>query len=118
MNCSAAGSSNGKTPASGAGYRGSSPCPAASGGGLLRLVAVQAPVRPLRRQQLLVGALLDDAAVVEHDDPAGAADGRQPVGDDDRRAAGQKAPQARLDAALRVDVDVRGGLVEHEDPRV
>src|SRR3712207_5882981 len=77
----AAGSSNGKTPASGAGYRGSSPCPAASarisrGGGLLRPVAVQAPVGALRRQELLVRALLDDAAVVEDDDPARPLDGR------------------------------------------
>ena len=31
---------------------------------------MQAPVGAFRRQQLLVGALLDDPAVVEHDDPA------------------------------------------------
>src|ERR1044072_4131341 len=93
-----AGSSNGKTPASGAGYRGSSPCPAASGrgcasgGGLFRPVAMQAPVGALRRQQFLVGALLDDAAVVKHHDPARALDRGEPVGDHDRRAAREQAP--------------------------
>ena len=57
-------------------------------------------------------------AVLEHDDAPGLADGREPVGDHDRRAAGQQPPQAALDPALGVDVDVRGGLVEHEDARV
>ena len=65
-----------------------------------------------------MGALLDDPAVVEHDDPPGLADGREAVGDDDRRAPGQQAAQAGLDAALGVQVDVRRRLVEHEDARV
>ena len=63
-------------------------------------------------------ALLDDPAVLEHDDLAGALDRREAVGDDDRGAAGQQAPQAVLDPALGVDVDVRGRLVEDQDPRV
>ena len=63
-------------------------------------------------------ALLDDPAVVEHDDVPGAPDRREAVGDHDRRAAGQQPAQALLDPALGVDVDVRGRLVEHEDPRV
>ena len=40
--------------------------------GLLGPVAVQAPVGALGGEQLVVGALLDDPAVVEHDDAAGA----------------------------------------------
>ena len=88
------------------------------GGGLLGPVAVQAPVGALAAEQLLVRALLDDAAVVEHDDVAGAADGGEAVGDHDRRAAGEQPPQAGLDPALRVDVDVRGRLVEDEDARI
>ena len=63
-------------------------------------------------------ALLDDPAAVEHDDSAGLADRRQAVGDDDRRASGEQAAQARLDAPLRVEVDVRGRLVEDQDARV
>ena len=65
-----------------------------------------------------MGALFDDAAVFEHDDLAGAFDRGEAVGDDDRRAAGEQPPQAGLDARLGVDVDVGGGLVEDEDPRV
>ena len=56
--------------------------------------------------------------LVEDDDPAGLADRRQPVRDDDRRAPGEQPPQPGLDAPLGVQVDVRGRLVEDEDPRV
>ena len=68
--------------------------------------------------QLVVGALLGDAAVLEHDDPPGLADRRETVGDHDRGAPGQQTAQALLDAGLGVQVDVGGGLVEHEDARV
>ena len=85
---------------------------------LLHPVAVQPPVGALGVEQLVVRALLDDPAAVEHDDPAGLADRRQAVGDDDRRAAREQPAQAGLDAALGVQVDVRRRLVEDEDPRV
>src|SRR4051812_15597898 len=85
---------------------------------LLSPILVQAPVVAAGRQQLLVRALLDDPAVLEHDDLAGALDRGQPVRDHDRGAAGQQAPQAVLDPALGVHVDVRGGLVQDQDPRV
>ena len=38
------------------------------------------------RQQLRLGALLDDVAAVDHDDLVGAPGSREAVGDDDRRA--------------------------------
>ena len=63
-------------------------------------------------------ALLDDPALVEHDDPPGLADRRQAVGDDDRGAPGEQPAQPVLDPALGVQVDVRGRLVEDEDARV
>ena len=65
-----------------------------------------------------MGALLGDAAVLEHDDPAGLADGGEAMGDHDRGAPGEQPAQGLLDAALGVQVDVGGGLVEHEDARV
>ena len=65
-----------------------------------------------------MGALLDDEAVVQDDDPAGLADRRQAVRDDDRGAAGEQAAQALLDRRLGVEVDVRGGLVEDQDAGV
>src|SRR5215211_9099931 len=90
----------------------------ASGGGLLRPVAVEARVRAARVEQLLVRALLLDPAVVEHDDVARAADRREAVRDHDRRPAGQQPPQPVLDLRLRAHVHVRGRLVEDEDARV
>src|SRR5688500_14190768 len=55
-----------------------------SGGGLRRPIAVQARVRAARVEQFLVRSLLLDPAMVEHDDPAGAADRGEAVRDHDR----------------------------------
>ena len=81
-------------------------------------VPVQRRVEAAPRQQLLVRALLDDAPMLEHHDQIGIADGRQPVGDDERSSVDQKAAKRNLDAALGADVDGRGRLVEDEDARV
>src|SRR6266516_2748083 len=85
---------------------------------LRRPIGVERGVRPAGRDQLFVAALLDDPALVQDDDASRLADGRQSVGDDDRRAPGEQPPQAGLDAPLGVQVDVRGRLVEDEDARV
>ena len=63
-------------------------------------------------------ALLDDPAVLEHDDQVGAADGREPVRDDERGAAGEQARERLLDHGLAGDVDARGRLVEDQQARV
>ena len=73
---------------------------------------------PASVDQLVVGAGLHDPAVVEHDDRVGAADRREPVGDDERRSTGEEPAKAALDLPLRADVDRRGRLVEDEDARV
>ena len=65
--------------------------------------------------QLGAVAVLDDAAVVEHDDLVDVAQRRQPVGDDQRRAARHQLGDGRLDAAPRSRVDARGRLVEHDE---
>jgi hypothetical protein len=44
-----------------------------------------------------VRALLDDAAVLEHDDQVGVADRREPVRDHERGPAGEQAAGAPLD---------------------
>ena len=59
---------------------------------LLGPVAVEPRVGAVGLEQLLVGALLGDPAVVEHHDPARPADRREAVGDHYRRATGQQAP--------------------------
>src|SRR5579875_1817732 len=82
-----------------------------SGRCLLCPVTVQPPVCPLRLEQLAVAALLDDPAVLEHDDPGRPLDRREPMGDHDRRAAGQQPAQSLLDHPLGPHVHVRGGLV-------
>ena len=63
-------------------------------------------------------ALLDDPAVLEHDDQVGVADRREAVGDDERGAAVQQAAQRALDLALGADVDRARRLVEDQDARV
>ena len=62
--------------------------------------------------------LLDDPAVLEHDDQVGVADRRQAVRDDEGGPAVQQAPQRLLDLALGADVDRARRLVEDQDPRV
>ena len=81
------------------------------------LGAVQVGVAPTERQQLSVRARLHDATAVDHQDLVGAADGGQPVRDDQRRAAGQRGVQRVLDGDLGLAVQVRGRLVEDHDAR-
>ena len=64
-----------------------------------------------------MGAPLDDAALVEHEDLVGGLDGRQAVGDHERRAPGQRLGQRLLDEQLGLGVEVGGGLVEDDDGR-
>ena len=85
---------------------------------LRRPIAIQLEIPPLGGDQLVVGALLGDLAVLEHHDPARLADRGEAVGDHDRGAAGEQAPEALLDARLGVEIDVRGRLVQDEDARV
>ena len=56
------------------------------------LLVVQLPVPASLVEQLVVRAALDDLAVLEHQNLVGAADGRQPVRDDERRAPVAAAP--------------------------
>ena len=56
---------------------------------------------------------LHHAALVDHQDEVGLADGGEPVGDHQRGAAGERGLQGPLHGHLRLAVEVRGGLVEH-----
>ncbi|MPM25386.1 hypothetical protein SDC9_71877 [bioreactor metagenome] len=66
----------------------------------------------------LVRAFLDDLALLEHHDPVGIGDGREPVRDGDDGAALAHRVQAVLDVALGLGVERRGRLVEQQDRRV
>jgi hypothetical protein len=95
------------------------PARRAPGDGLLasELGSVQVCVQPTGREQLVVLAALADPALVDDQDLIGLTDGRQPVGDDQRGAAGQGRLERLLDGGLRLGVQMRGGLVKHHDGR-
>ena len=76
---------------------------------------IQLEVASFSRDQLIVCALLGDAAVLEHDYTPGLADRGETMGDHDRGAPGEQAAHGSFDAALRVQVDVGCGLVEDQD---
>jgi len=65
-----------------------------------------------------VRALLDDAAVVEHDEPVGVAERAEAVRDRDRRPAPDEPGQGVLDLGLGLGVDRARRLVEDQDARV
>ena len=46
------------------------------------LGVIESGIGPVCRQQLLMGALLGDAAIPDHQDAVGGPDGGEPVGDD------------------------------------
>ena len=82
------------------------------------LVRPQLGVVAAQRDQLGVRALLDDAALLEHDQPVHARDRAQPVRDGDHRLAFHQAQQLVLDGDFDLAVQRRGGFVEHQDRRV
>ena len=65
-----------------------------------------------------MAALLDDLAAVDHDDPIGAACGREPVRDEQRGATAGDQAHRPLHPGLGTEVEVGGGLVEQQDRRV
>ena len=78
-------------------------------------MGVEARVRAVARQQLLVRALLDHAAVLQHEDAVRLTDGAQAVGDHDRGLAAGQAPKRTQQQRLGSRVHRAGGLVEDQD---
>ncbi len=78
-----------------------------------RLHAVQVGVMAPALDEILVAAVLDDAAGGHGDDAVGAPHGRQAMGDDDHRAAGRDGVHVVLDRPLALVVERAGRLVEH-----
>ena len=68
--------------------------------------------------ELVMGAALADPAVGQDQDLVGMGDRAQAVGDDEARPALHQVAEARLDQPFALGVEVAGGLVEDEDPRV
>src|SRR5258707_145374 len=78
----------------------------------------QLGVTAVAGQQARVVAGLDDAAVVQHDDLIGVADGGQPVRDGDGGAAPGQGVERLLHGPFGLGVQRAGGLVEHEHARI
>ena len=76
---------------------------------------VEAGIEAVFIHELVVVALFDQLAILQHDDPVGAADGGEAVGDDEAGAAFEQGFQRLLNLTFGVRVDVGGGLVEDED---
>ena len=73
---------------------------------------------PREREQLRVRALLDDLAVLHHEDEIGVADRREPVRDHEARAALAQRRHRALDQHFGARVDRRRRLVEDQDRRI
>src|SRR5581483_2729481 len=65
----------------------------------------QLRVAAAAREQLLVGALLDDPAAIDNEDPAGGAGGGEPVRDQDRRPPLGDDPHGALHAGFGGEVE-------------
>src|SRR5260221_3434893 len=59
--------------------------------------------------------VLEDAAVLDHDDAVERSQGRQAVGDREHRAAAHQLAERALYLDLRLGVERRGRLVEQDD---
>src|SRR5208337_2135802 len=82
------------------------------------LPGVQLEVAALRGVQRLVGAALQDAAILHDQDLLGAANGGKTVRDNECGAAAHQVAQTLLDERLRFGVEAGGGFVENQDARI
>src|SRR5688572_22212705 len=83
-----------------------------------RLMPPQLLVMAAMAQQLLVSALLDDLAGIEHHEPVHARDRREPMRDRDDGLALHQVEELLLDRELDLAVERRRRLVEDENRRV
>ena len=75
----------------------------------------QVAIRAIDGDQFCVVAALDHAAVLQDENPVGANDAGQAVGEDQRGAAGHQAVERLLDHCLVLGIDRRQGFVQHQD---
>ena len=81
------------------------------------LLAGEVVVEALALHQLVVRAVLDEPALLEHQDQVGVADRAQAVRDDEGRAPFEQRVHVLLHDALRLGVERARGLVEDQDRR-
>src|SRR5215218_7505174 len=78
----------------------------------------QLGVTPAGGDELVVGAVLDEAALLDDHDPRRRARRLQPVGDQERGTALRRQVHRPLHLGLGREVEVRRRLVEDEDRRI
>ena len=83
----------------------------------LTLSVPHAGIKAVLGEQRIVGAALDDLAMVKHDDLVGADDGREPVRDHQRRAVAGNALERVLDFLFGMAVERGCRLIEHQNWR-
>src|SRR5439155_27223793 len=84
---------------------------------LERLLAKEIGVETAAGEEALVVAVLDHLPLVNDVDQVRLLDGRDAVGDEDRRPLVEEVPQAIEDLALGLRVDARERVIEDEDTR-
>src|SRR5216684_6065594 len=84
----------------------------------LHLQVMQPRITAALADQLVVRAVLDDAAALEGDDAIDAADGRKSVGDDEHGPALDDPPHIVLDDALALVIESARRLVEDQNSRI
>ncbi len=93
--------------------------PCVSGGGLLLVDArEEGAIGGAALLQLVVGALVEHAAVVDHHDAVGESQRRAAVGHEQGGATLHQLVERSVDLVLDAGVDRRGGVVEDQDARV
>ena len=83
----------------------------------LALLGPHPLVEAAAREELGVGAALDDAAAVHDDDAVGVHHGAESVGDHHSGGLALRAAEGRLDRPFGERVEVAGGLVEDQQAR-
>jgi len=79
---------------------------------------VQVLVQATQRQQFVVRATFDNAAMIHHQHLVGMFDGGQAMGDHQRGALGHQALQGVLHQALGFVVERSGGFIQDQDRRI
>src|SRR5438552_3740195 len=79
------------------------------------LTVPHAVIEAAIRQQLVMGAALDDRPFIEHDDVVRLDYGREAMRDDERGAVLRYLFERVLDVLLGMTIERGGGLVEHQD---
>src|SRR5581483_4111189 len=75
-------------------------------------------IAPVRADQFVVRAVLDDAAVLDGDDPIGASNRGEPVSDNEDRPPFTNPPHILMDDAFAFVIERAGGFVENQNARI